>query len=100
MAPVTNNHNTFRRADQEQRSILNECADCIQSLPQPLDEKGKRFLAYFEEHATREGVLFKTIRELTTDLHMPHQTLTKVLKELEDRELIYRRNGIIGLWRK
>lgn len=64
-----------------------------------VSESGEKFLKYFTENASEEGVLFKTIKEITTDISIPHQTLTKVLKILEQDQIIYRRNGIIGIWK-
>lgn len=55
-------------------------------------------MLYFLNTCSSEGVLFKTIKEVTIDLNMSHAALTKVLKTLEDRQFIYRRNGIIGLY--
>ena len=54
-------------------------------------------MIYFLNNCSSEGVLFKTIKEITTDLNMSHAALTRVLKTLEDKQFIYRRNGIIGL---
>lgn len=80
--------------------LIQECRNCLKAASPSLNDKGERFLEYFQAHSTKEGVLFRTIQELTRELNMPHQTLTKILKVLENNELIYRRNGIIGLWKK
>lgn len=81
----------------EQR-VLKECRDCFATEPDRIAETGERFMEYFMKNATREGVLFKTIKEITMDMNIPHQTLSRVLKTLENNKVIYRRNGIIGLW--
>lgn len=80
--------------------ILNECREYFSSETEKTAEIGERFLQYFMKNASSEGVLFKTIKEITTDINISHQTLTKVLKTLEAKEIIYRRNGIIGLWKE
>lgn len=82
----------------EQR-ILKECRNCFAAEPDRIAETGERFMDYFMKNATQEGVLFKTIKEITLDLNIPHQTLSRVLKTLENHKVIYRRNGIIGLWK-
>ncbi|WP_088006201.1 MarR family transcriptional regulator [Indiicoccus explosivorum] len=99
MSSSINYRNTEKVHYPQQRSIQ-ECQNSLRSASPALAEKGDRFLEYFQYHATEEGVLFRTIQELTRELDMPHQTLTKILKILESNELIYRRNGIIGLWKK
>ena len=73
------------------------CKDCFASESERVAETGEIFMGYFVENASRDGVLFRTIKEITTDNKIPHQTLSKVLKVLEDKGVIYRRNGIIGL---
>ncbi|TWT04907.1 replication/maintenance protein RepL [Planomicrobium sp. CPCC 101079] len=73
--------------------------ESFSSESERIAELGEKFMRYFMKNATREGVLFKTIKEITGDLNMPHQTLSKILKTLEDQKIIYRRNGIIGLWK-
>ncbi|WP_422123799.1 replication/maintenance protein RepL [Planococcus sp. X10-3] len=76
------------------------CRDCFVSESERIAETGEKFLDYFVKNASADGVLFKTIKEITTDNNIPHQTLSKVLKVLEDKGVIYRRNGIIGLTKK
>lgn len=73
--------------------------ESFSSESERIAELSEKFMRYFMKNATREGVLFKTIKEITTELNMPHQTLSKILKKLEDQKIIYRRNGIIGLWK-
>ncbi|MGB6408447.1 MAG: replication/maintenance protein RepL [Planococcus donghaensis] len=82
-----------------EEKILNDCRECFSSETEKITEVGERFIQYFLVNASKEGVLFKTIKEITTDINISHQTLTKVLKLLESKEIIYRRNGIIGLWK-
>lgn len=83
-----------------EEKILNECREYFSSETEKTAEIGERFMQYFMKNASSEGVLFKTIKEITTDINISHQTLTKVLKALESKEIIYRRNGIIGLWKE
>lgn len=71
--------------------------DCFVSESERIAETGEKFIEYFIANASTDGVLFKTIKEITADNNIPHQTLSKVLKILEDKGVIYRRNGIIGL---
>lgn len=81
-----------------ERMIEEIWKDCFSSESERMAEIGEKFLIYFAENASSDGVLFKTIKEITHDINIPHQSLTKVLKVLEDEKVIYRRNGIIGLW--
>ena len=90
-------HNKTRVFSEEK--ILNECREYFSSETEKTAEIGERFMQYFLKNASSEGVLFKTIKEITADINISHQTLTKVLKALESKEIIYRRNGIIGLWK-
>lgn len=83
-----------------ERRVEEICKDCFTTESERLAEIGERFIDYFVENASSDGVLFKTIKEITTDINIPHQTLSKVLKVLEDKKVIYRRNGIIGLWKE
>ncbi|ANU10284.1 hypothetical protein BBH88_08205 [Planococcus antarcticus DSM 14505] len=78
--------------------ILNDSREYFSSETEKTAEIGEKFVHYFLKNASSEGVLFKTIKEITADINISHQTLTKVLKTLESKEVIYRRNGIIGLW--
>lgn len=73
------------------------CKDCFAAETERISEIGEIFLDYFVKNASSDGVLFKTIKEITSDNNIPHQSLSKVLKILEDKKVIYRRNGIIGL---
>ncbi len=90
-------HNGTRIFSEEK--ILNECREYFSSETEKTAEIGERFIRYFLKNASSEGVLFKTIKEITADITISHQTLTKVLKTLESKQIIYRRNGIIGLWK-
>ena len=80
-----------------ERDAEDICRDCFASETERIAETGEMFMNYFVKNASSDGVLFKTIKEITTDNNIPHQTLSKVLKILEDKKVIYRRNGIIGL---
>lgn len=82
------------------QNVKEVCRDCFASESERIAETGEKFLDYFAMHASSDGVLFKTIKEITNDIEIPHQSLSKVLKVLEDRRIIYRRNGIIGLWKE
>lgn len=82
-----------------ERRVEEICNDCFSSESERIAEIGKRFVRYFADNASSDGVLFKTIKEITGDINIPHQSLSKVLKVLEDKKVIYRRNGIIGLWK-
>lgn len=84
----------------EERKIDEICKDCFSAESDRIAEIGDKFIHYFVNNASSDGVLFKTIKEITSDMDIPHQSLTKVLKVLEGNEVIYRRNGIIGLWKE
>lgn len=79
--------------------LIKESRVCFMNEPDRIAETGERFIKYFLRNSTPEGVLFKTIKEITIEMNIPHQTLSRVLKNLESQEIIYRRNGIIGLWK-
>ncbi|WP_033543088.1 MarR family transcriptional regulator [Planococcus sp. CAU13] len=83
----------------EQR-VEEMCKECFSSESDRVTEIGEKFIEYFVKNASSDGVLFKTIKEITQDINIPHQSLSKVLKVLEDKKVIYRRNGIIGLWKE
>ena len=83
-----------------ERKVEEVCRDCFSSESERIAETGEKFIDYFVENASSDGVLFKTIKEITRDINIPHQSLSKVLKVLEDKKVIYRRNGIIGLWKE
>lgn len=83
-----------------ERRVEEICNDCFSSESERIAETGEKFIHYFVNNASPDGVLFKTIKEITHDINIPHQSLSKVLKVLEDKKIIYRRNGIIGLWKK
>ena len=81
----------------EEKDLLRKSRHCFASEDEKSKKNGEVFMVYFLNNSSSEGVLFKTIKEITTDLNMSHAALTKVLKTLEDHRFIYRRNGIIGL---
>ncbi|WKA57628.1 hypothetical protein QWY16_14125 [Planococcus shenhongbingii] len=83
-----------------EHKILKKCRECFVNETDRIAETGERFIKYFMKNSTPDGVLFKTIKEITMDMNIPHQTLSKVLKTLESNHIIYRRNGIIGLWKE
>lgn len=83
-----------------ENNVLKESQACFANESERIAETGEKFTAYLLANSTRDGVLFKTIKEITVELNIPHQTLSKVLKALETNKIIYRRNGIIGLWRE
>lgn len=94
------NSSTLNPDYLQDAKFLKEGRKSLRGESARVSESGEKFLKYFSENASEEGVLFKTIKEITTDLNIPHQTLTKVLKILEQNEIIYRRNAIIGLWKE
>lgn len=96
---VSENHKALSGPFTERR-MEEICNDCFSSESERIAETGKKFVHYFVVNASSDGVLFKTIKEITRDLNIPHQSLSKVLKVLEDKKVIYRRNGIIGMWKE
>lgn len=91
-------NNIYETRPFKEQRVMKKCVNCFAEESGRIAEIGQTFMEYFMEHATADGVLFKTIKEITLDLNIPHQTLSKVLKALEKHRIIYRRNGIIGLW--
>lgn len=81
----------------EEKELLKKSRQCFVGQDDKNTKNGEIFMIYFLNNCSSEGVLFKTIKEITTDLNMSHAALTRVLKTLEDKQFIYRRNGIIGL---
>lgn len=81
----------------EEKSLLKKSQQCFTGQDDKNTKYGEVFMIYFLNNCSSEGVLFKTIKEITSDLNISHAVLTKVLKTLEDKQFIYRRNGIIGL---
>lgn len=79
------------------KNLLKKSRQCFAGQDEKYSKNGEVFMIYFLKNCSSEGVLFKTIKEITSDLNMSHAALTKVLKTLEDKGFIYRRNGIIGL---
>ncbi|RNF38402.1 MarR family transcriptional regulator [Planococcus salinus] len=94
------NEDVSERQHFTENKLLDTSRECFAEEPDRIMDAGDRFMKYFLRNASPEGVLFKTIKEITSEMNIPHQTLSKVLKRLEEEEIIYRRNGIIGLWRK
>ena len=84
----------------EEKNNLKKSQQCFAGQGDKNQKYGEVFMIYFLNNCSPEGVLFKTIKEITTDLNISHAVLTKVLKTLEDKQFIYRRNGIIGLHQK
>lgn len=81
----------------EEKNNLKKSKQCFAGQGDKNEKNGEVFMIYFLNNCSSEGVLFKTIKEITADLNISHAVLTKVLKTLEDKQFIYRRNGIIGL---
>lgn len=81
----------------EEKGLLQESQQCFAGQDGKSAKNGEIFMIYFLNNCSSGGVLFKTIKEITSDLNMSHAALTKVLKTLEDKQFIYRRNGIIGI---
>lgn len=79
--------------------ILKEVRNCLIEENLEVIKNGDRFMKYFLKNSTSDGILVKTIKEMTFDLNIPTYTLTKILIILEYKKIIYRRKGIIGLWR-
>lgn len=96
----TKRQNDYSYLPFSETKTIDICRECFSAESERIADLGEKFMRYFMKNATREGVLFKTIKEITSDLNMPHQTLSKILKTLEDNKIIYRRNGIIGLWKE
>jgi predicted AAA+ superfamily ATPase len=92
-------NNDFDSLPFSKNQTVNVWRECFSSESDRIAELGEKFMRYFIKNATPDGVLFKTIKEITGDLNIPHQTLSRILKTLEDQKIIYRRNGIIGLWK-
>ncbi|HSJ37337.1 MAG TPA: MarR family transcriptional regulator [Planococcus sp. (in: firmicutes)] len=81
----------------EEKYLLKKAQQCFAGQDDKNRKSGEAFMIYFLNKCSPEGVLFKTIKEITSDMNISHAVLTKVLKTLEDKQFIYRRNGIIGL---
>lgn len=90
-------YSSYEARPFENQKVMKQCINCFAGESERIAQIGNQFIVYFMENATQEGVLFKTIKEITMDLNVPHQNLSKVLKTLEDNRVIYKRNGIIGL---
>ena len=56
-------------------------------------------MKYFLKNSSSDGALVKTIKEVAFDLNIPAYMLVKILEILEYEKVIYRRRGIIGLWK-
>ncbi len=94
---MSTNYSPYEVRPFKKQKVMKQCGNCFVGESERIAQIGDRFIMYFMENATQEGVLFKTIKEITMDLNVPHQTLSKVLKALEENQVIYKRNGIIGL---
>lgn len=81
----------------EEKNLLQKSQQCFAGQGDKHRKYGEVFMFYFLNNCSSEGVLFKTIKEITSDLNISHAVLTAILKSLEDKQFIYRRNGIIGL---
>ncbi|TWT07960.1 MarR family transcriptional regulator [Planococcus sp. CPCC 101016] len=80
-----------------EKTIKKEARNCFNKEKEVTAKNGDLFIAYFFRNCTSEGVLFKTIKEITSEMKISHQGLVAILKTLETQQIIYRRNGIIGL---
>lgn len=80
-----------------EEKLVDNCRAYFSTETEKIAAIGESFLKYFYKNSSSQAVLFKTIKEITADINISHQTLSKVLKILESKEVIYRRNGIIGL---
>ncbi|WP_052131591.1 MarR family transcriptional regulator [Planococcus sp. CAU13] len=94
---MVSNSAVYSNLGIEEKDLLKKSRHCFMNEDEKSKRNGEIFIVYFFNNCSSEGVLFKTIKEITVDLNMSHAALTKVLKTLEDKQFIYRRNGIIGL---
>lgn len=95
---MAGNSAVYENLRMKESDLLKKSLRCFNDQDEKNRKNGELFMLYFLNTCSSEGVLFKTIKEVTIDLNMSHAALTKVLKTLEDRQFIYRRNGIIGLY--
>ena len=65
-------NNIYESRPFTEQKVLKECRDCFASEPDRIAETGERFMDYFIKNATPEGVLFKTIKQITMDMNIPH----------------------------
>lgn len=79
--------------------IMKEAQRCFSEDKRDLVKSGEKFIRYFLENCTSEGILFKTMKEITAELNISYLELADILRVLKNRKIIYRRNGIIGLWK-
>ncbi|WP_230321254.1 MarR family transcriptional regulator [Planococcus salinarum] len=94
---MVGNHAVYNNLRIEEKNILKKSQQCFAGQGDKGRKSGEIFMVYFMKNCSSEGVLFKTIKEITSELNISHAVLTNVLKTLEDNQFIYRRNGIIGL---
>ena len=97
---MAGNSAVYESLQSKESDFLKKSRRCFNDQDEKNMKNGEVFMIYFLANCSEEGVLFKTIKEITADLNMSHAALTKVLKTLEDRQFIYRRNGITGLHRE
>ena len=77
--------------------FMEEIQKCFIKEKKETVRSGDLFLNYFLKNCTSDGILFMTIKEMTAELKIPYQDLITVLRILEKRQIIYRRNGITAL---
>ncbi len=94
---ITEEQVDSKRHAFSKENILTNCRAYFSSETERTAAIGEAFVQYFIRNSSSQGVLFKTIKEITAEINISHQTLSKVLRILESKEIIYRRNGIIGL---
>ncbi len=90
--------NEFSFSNLETR-VIKEVRKCLAEEKKETLSNGLRFITYFLRNSTSCGVLVKNTKEVEKDLNLSTYRLTKILKILECHQVIYRRKGIIGLWR-
>ena len=80
-----------------EKTIKKEARNCFNKEKESTAKNGDLFTTYFFRNCTSEGVLFKTMKEITCEMVILRQELVAILQTLEKQQIIYRRNGIIGL---
>lgn len=79
--------------------MAEEVRNCLSEESKEIIKNGERFMKYFLKNSSSDGALVKTIKEIAFDLNIPSYMLVKILETLEYKKVIYRRRGIIGLWK-
>ncbi|GKW46966.1 hypothetical protein [Planococcus sp. NCCP-2050] len=79
--------------------MVEEARNCLAKESKETIKNGERFTKYFLKNSTADGVLVKTVKEIAFDLSIPSYMLVKILEVLEREKVIYRRRGMIGLWK-